>query len=76
MKFYADWCGPCKVVGQNLKDAKLPIRVEDLDVEDNEGLVLSHRVRSVPTTILLDNEGKEVRRWVGVFDVNELKELI
>lgn len=76
LKFYAEWCGPCKVVGQNLKEANLPIRIVDVDVEDNEGLVLGHRVRSVPTTILLDDKGNEVKRWTGIFDINELKEMI
>lgn len=76
IKFYAEWCGPCKVVGQNLKNANLPIEVVDIDVEDNDDLVAQYRIRNVPVVVLLDNEGCEVKRWVGIFNINELKEMI
>lgn len=76
LKFYAEWCGPCKVVGQNLKNANLPIPITEVDVEDNDDLVLQYGVRSVPVVILVDDNGNEIRRWVGIFNVNELKETI
>ena len=76
LKFYAEWCGPCKVVGSNLKTAQLPIHIEDVDVEDNDDLVAEYRVRSVPTTVLLADNGEELKRWIGIFDVNEIKEFV
>lgn len=76
LKFYAEWCGPCKVVGQNLKNANLPIPITEVDVEDNDDLVLQYGVRSVPVVILVDGNGNEIRRWVGIFNINELKETI
>lgn len=76
LKFYAEWCGPCKVVGQNLKNANLPIPITEVNVEDNDDLVLQYSVRSVPVVILVDGNGNEIRRWVGIFNVNELKETI
>lgn len=76
LKFYADYCVPCKAVGLNLKNANLPIEIMEVDVEENEDMIVEYGIRSVPVTVLLDDEGKEVRRWVGVFDVNELKKMI
>ena len=73
LKFYADYCAPCKAVSQNLKNARLPIEIVDVDAEDNEDMVREYGIRSVPVTILLDDAGKEVKRWIGVFDVNEIK---
>lgn len=76
LKFYADWCAPCKALGKNLEKANLPIPIIEIDVEDNEDLVREYGIRSVPVTILLDDNGNAIRIWVGVFDVNELKEEI
>lgn len=76
IKFYAEWCGPCKVVGSNLKNANLPIPVMEVDIEDNDDLVAEYGIRSVPTTILLNDNGETIKRWVGIFDINELKELL
>ena len=76
LKFYAEWCGPCKVVGSNLKNAQLPIQIEDVDVEDNDDLVAEYKVRSVPTTVLLSDDGEEIKRWIGIFDVREIKEFM
>lgn len=76
LKFYADYCAPCKAVSQNLKNSRLPIEIVDVDAEDNEDMVREYGIRSVPVTILLDDAGKEVKRWIGVFDVNEIKALM
>lgn len=76
IKFYAEWCGPCKVVGNNLKNAHLPIPVMEVNVEDDDDLVAEYGVRSVPVTVFLDDSGKEMKRWIGIFDVNEIKECI
>jgi thioredoxin 1 len=76
LKFYADWCAPCKLLGQKLESANLPIPISEIDVEDNDDLVREYNIRNVPVTILLDDQGNPVKRWAGVFDINELKSLI
>lgn len=76
LKFYADWCAPCKALSKNLEKANLPIPITEIDVEDNEDIVREYGIRSVPVTILLTDNGNEIRRWVGVFDINELKQAI
>jgi thioredoxin-like negative regulator of GroEL len=47
-----------------------------VDAEDNDDMVREYGVRSVPVTVLLDDDGREIRRWTGVFDVDELKRMI
>jgi thioredoxin 1 len=76
LKFYADYCAPCKAVGHYLKKANLPIEIVEVDAEDNDDMVREYGIRSVPVTVLLDDDGREIRRWTGVFDVDELKRMI
>lgn len=76
LKFYADWCAPCKVISKVLETAKLPVSIIEVDVEENPDMVKDFGIRSVPVIILLTDNGNEMRRWVGVFDINELKQAI
>lgn len=75
LRFYAGFCVPCKHLGKLLKETKLTIPISEIDATKEFKLCDDYKVRNVPTTILVDESGKEVKRWVGVFDVaNELKE--
>jgi thioredoxin 1 len=66
--FWAEWCGPCKMVAPVLEqineeqDGKL--RVVKLDVDDNQGVASKYGVMSIPTMILF-KDGNEVKRIVG-----------
>ena len=66
--FWAEWCGPCRMVGpaieqlaQTMSDK---IRVAKLNVDENQEIALKYNVRSIPS-ILLFKEGKEISRTVG-----------
>ena len=73
-KFYSDSCGPCKVLEKNLQLAG--IEHESVDVQSIKGydVVAKYKVRTVPTLILVDNEGNVVKRHNGLLGVQELKE--
>lgn len=77
LKFYADWCQPCKMISTMIEQAKdtikTPIENVNIDSEDNISLCKSYGIRGVPTMILLDDEGKEVRRHVGMATDKQLK---
>ncbi|HBS91467.1 MAG TPA: thioredoxin, partial [Erysipelotrichaceae bacterium] len=66
--FYADWCGPCKMIAPILKDmakqyeGKLEIIKVDVDVEG--GLAQKYGVMSIPTLILF-KDGKPVGQTMG-----------
>ncbi|KKT88281.1 MAG: Thioredoxin [Candidatus Collierbacteria bacterium GW2011_GWD2_45_10] len=66
--FYADWCGPCRLVSPivdelaNTYEGK--IKVGKVDVDANSKIAGDYGVMSIPTVILFQN-GKEVARQVG-----------
>ena len=72
IKFYSPTCGPCKVMDANLK--KSGISYENINVIDNEDMTIEHGIRAVPTLIKLDDEGNEEKRYIGVMDVEQIKE--
>ena len=76
LKFYADWCGPCKMLSktlENLKDNNIPIR--EVDIDEQTDLAVQYNVRSVPTMVLLEN-GSEVKRAVGSMSLDKVKEFL
>ena len=63
LKFFGTWCNPCKVLLKAFEEAK--IEHQAIDVDENEELADKYNVKSVPTVIVLNNEGEELGRFVG-----------
>lgn len=74
LQFKAAWCSPCKHLSKILADVTYPFPVEYLDLDEDFEKAQQYAVRSVPTIILLDNEGNEVERHVGIISPSELEE--
>lgn len=77
LKFYANWCGPCKTQSQIIKQAgdKITVKVEDVNIDDNVFMSTNFNIRSVPTMVLVeDSTEKEIKRHVGVMKEAELIE--
>jgi hypothetical protein len=51
---------------------KTMLEIESINIEDNADLVTEYDIKSVPTTIVIDDNEKEAKRWVGAFNVKEL----
>ncbi|HEY9186084.1 MAG TPA: thioredoxin [Salegentibacter sp.] len=77
--FFADWCGPCKMLGPILKDVKSElgdqVKIVKIDVDRNQELAAKYQVRGVPTMILYKN-GKQLWRQSGVLQKHQLTEVI
>ena len=66
--FWAEWCGPCRMVGpaveqlsQTMSDK---IKVAKINVDENQEIAIRYGVRSIPS-LLLFKGGKEIARTVG-----------
>lgn len=67
--FYADWCGPCKMLNPTLEEiaAESDAVVAKVDIDANQQIAQQNGVRSVPTVQLYAN-GEQVEQWIGVQD--------
>lgn len=76
LKFSADWCGPCKTLNQKLENFK-DCEVIKYDVEEvEEDLLEKYKIRNIPVTILINENEEEIKRWIGLFNINEITEKI
>ena len=81
IKFYADWCGPCKIYGPNFERVKQELQSDEIvfteiNVEtDTENLSGQYGVRGIPHTVLLEN-GVKVKEQSGRMPDEMLKEFI
>ena len=74
--FSAHWCGPCSVLHRKLEDFN-DCDVVKFDVDEvEEDLLEKYKIRNIPVTILLDDNDEEIKRWVGLFNVNEINNVI
>ncbi len=67
--FYADWCGPCKVLSPIIEQTKSDLGEEatvlKVNIDNNVDVARQYQIRSIPT-LLLFKEGNVVWRQNGV----------
>ena len=77
--FYADWCGPCKMLAPILKQVKVEmgeaIKIVKIDVDKNQSIAAKYQVRGVPT-MLLFKKGKQLWQQSGVLQKNDLIQIV
>jgi thioredoxin 1 len=77
-KFYAEWCGPCKGLSMVIAGAgdKITIPIENIDIDSNIMESVQYDVRSVPMLVLVDDNGKEIKRLNGMVSETQLLEFL
>ena len=66
--FWAEWCGPCRMVGPAVEQVgKImagKVKVAKLNVDENQEIAMRYNVQSIPS-LLLFKGGKEIARTIG-----------
>ena len=66
--FWAEWCGPCKVIAPILEEIAVEqagkVRIAKLNIDENLGMTRRFEVMSIPTLLLFKN-GEAVQRLIG-----------
>tara|TARA_B100001113_G_C20856325_1_gene511915 strand:+ start:356 stop:622 length:267 start_codon:yes stop_codon:yes gene_type:complete len=80
IKFYATWCGPCKVYSKTwskvVPSYKDQMDIKEVDIDsDTAGLAAKYKVESVPTTVLIKEDGSMIKK-VGRLSQDQLTELV
>lgn len=77
--FWAPWCGPCKIMEPILdeveKELKGKFEIEKINVDENPQRASQYGVMSIPTYIV-EKDGQEVGRKIGVTPKTELVKLL
>lgn len=77
--FFAEWCGPCKMMAPILKDLATEsgdkVSVIKVDVDKNPQVAEHFRIQGVPTLILF-KKGEPIWRQSGVVPLSKLKSTI
>lgn len=66
--FYANWCGPCKMLGpilEQIVEENPEYKIAKVNVDENQDLAQKFGVASIPTLIMFEN-GSEVDKVIGL----------
>ena len=77
--FYADWCGPCKMMAPVFADfarrQKGRVLVAKVNTDENPGVSMRFGIRSIPTLTVMRG-GQEVARQVGAVPMAALEQMV
>ena len=77
--FWAEWCGPCKMIGPILEELSIEmedkIRIIKVDVDNNNQTAMKYSIRSIPTLIILKN-GSVQAQHIGAASKAQLENFI
>ena len=75
--FWAEWCGPCRLVGPIIEELSTEyadkVKIGKLNVDHNPGVSMQFGVRSIPTILFIKN-GQVVDKQVGTTTKAHLKQ--
>ncbi len=77
--FWAEWCGPCKMIGPILEELALEmdgkIKIVKVDVDSNSQTAMNYAIRSIPTLIIV-KDGSAQAQHIGAASKAQLENFI
>ncbi len=74
--FYADWCGPCKVIAPSIdklaQEYDGTVRFVRLNIDENPDVAQRYGVRSIPT-LMIFRKGRPIRTMVGASPISHYR---
>ena len=74
--FWAEWCGPCKMIAPVLDELATEyqgkVKIGKVNVDDYQNLAAQYGIRSIPTLLVLKN-GQVVEQMIGAKSKRDLK---
>ena len=76
--FYADWCGPCKMLSPIVEEVakeNSDVKVCRINIDNEQDLAVEYGIMSIPTLVVIKN-GEETKRAVGVVGKSEILQMV
>ncbi|MDE6712788.1 MAG: thioredoxin [Lachnospiraceae bacterium] len=77
--FWADWCGPCKmlspIIADIAKEYEGKVKVGKINIDEEQGLAMKYRVASIPTLVVFKG-GEAVKRSVGAVPKSQIEAML
>jgi thioredoxin 1 len=74
--FWAEWCGPCKMLGPVLDELAMEyggkVKIAKVNIDDHQNLAAQYRVTAIPTLLVFKN-GQVMEQMVGAKSKRDLK---
>ena len=76
--FYADWCGPCRILSPIVEEVSSQyedVKFVKIDIDSNQDIANDYMITSIPTLVYIKN-GEEQNRVLGAVDKDTVETLI